>query len=34
MFDVAANAANRIVFSFPIHWFNLTPMLKAYLNEV
>lgn len=30
----AADAADRIVFLFPIHWFNLTPMLKAYLNEV
>lgn len=38
-FDVAAEqraveVADRIVFLFPIHWFNLTPMLKAYLNEV
>ena len=38
-FDVAAeqkavDAADRIVFLFPIHWFNLTPMLKAYLNAV
>lgn len=38
-FDIAAeqqasDAAERIVFLFPIHWFNLTPMLKAYLNEV
>jgi glutathione-regulated potassium-efflux system ancillary protein KefF len=38
-FDVAAEqgaaeAAERIVFLFPIHWFNLTPMLKAYLNQV
>jgi glutathione-regulated potassium-efflux system ancillary protein KefF len=38
-FDVAAEqkaaeAADRIVFLFPIHWFNLTPMLKAYLNQV
>lgn len=37
--DVAAEQAayegmDRIVFMFPIHWFNLTPMLKAYLNEV
>ncbi|WP_068713498.1 NAD(P)H-dependent oxidoreductase [Vibrio tritonius] len=37
--DVAAeqNACigmDRIVFMFPIHWFNLTPMLKAYLNQV
>ena len=30
----AAEAADRIVFLFPIHWFNLTPMLKAYLNQV
>lgn len=38
-FDIAAEqraheAADRIVYMFPIHWFNLTPMLKAYLNEV
>ncbi|MFM2479814.1 NAD(P)H-dependent oxidoreductase [Celerinatantimonas sp. YJH-8] len=38
-FDIAAEQAacedvDRIVFMFPIHWFNLTPMLKAYLNEV
>lgn len=38
-FDVAVEqrameAADRIVFLFPIHWFNMTPMLKAYLNEV
>lgn len=37
--DVAAEQAacagmERIVFMYPIHWFNLTPMLKAYLNEV
>lgn len=25
---------DRIVFLYPTHWFNLTPMLKAYLNEV
>lgn len=24
----------RLVLMFPIHWFNLTPMLKAYLNEI
>lgn len=30
----ACDAADRIVFLFPIHWFNLTPMLKAYMNEV
>lgn len=23
----------RIVFMFPTHWFNITPMMKAYLNE-
>lgn len=38
-FDVAAEQAayegmDRIIFLFPIHWFNLTPMLKAYLNAV
>jgi glutathione-regulated potassium-efflux system ancillary protein KefF len=38
-FDAAAEqraceAADRIVFLFPIHWFNLTPMLKAYMNQV
>lgn len=37
--DVASEQAayagmDRVVFMFPIHWFNLTPMLKAYLNEV
>jgi glutathione-regulated potassium-efflux system ancillary protein KefF len=32
--QAASDAADRIVFLFPIHWFNLTPMLKAYLNEV
>ena len=30
----AAEDADRLVFLFPIHWFNLTPMLKAYLNAV
>ncbi|UOK73293.1 NAD(P)H-dependent oxidoreductase [Ancylobacter polymorphus] len=25
---------DRLVLMFPIHWFNLTPMLKAYLNEI
>ncbi|MCA6954140.1 NAD(P)H-dependent oxidoreductase [Pectobacterium polaris] len=24
----------RIVFLFPTHWFNITPMMKAYLNDV
>ena len=38
-FDIATEQkaqeeADRIVFLFPIHWFNLTPMLKAYLNQV
>ena len=38
-FDIVAeqkahDQADRIVYLFPIHWFNLTPMLKAYLNEV
>lgn len=38
-FDMAAEqqamaAADRIFFLFPIHWFNITPMLKSYLNEV
>lgn len=38
-FDIAAEQAacedmDRIIFLFPIHWFNLTPMLKAYLNAV
>lgn len=38
-FDLAAEqkaqeSADRIVYLFPIHWFNLTPMLKAYLNIV
>ncbi|KQS71242.1 MdaB protein [Rhizobium sp. Leaf371] len=25
---------DRIVFLFPTHWFNITPMIKAYLNEI
>jgi len=38
-FDVAAEqkaheGVDRVVYLFPIHWFNLTPMLKAYLNTV
>lgn len=38
-FDVAAEQAacedkDRIVFLYPTHWFNLTPALKAWLNEV
>ncbi|MEK8028598.1 NAD(P)H-dependent oxidoreductase [Pseudaquabacterium rugosum] len=37
--DVAAEQAayagvERVICVFPIHWFNLTPMLKAYLNRV
>jgi glutathione-regulated potassium-efflux system ancillary protein KefF len=33
--EQAAHAGvGRVVFLFPIHWFNLTPMLKAYLNHV
>lgn len=32
--QTAAEAADRIVYLFPIHWFNLTPMLKAYMNKV
>lgn len=24
----------RIVFAFPTHWFNITPMMKAWLNDV
>ena len=38
-FDFAAEqkaheAADRIVYLYPTHWFNTTPMLKAYLNEI
>jgi glutathione-regulated potassium-efflux system ancillary protein KefF len=38
-FDVVAEqqaheAADRIVYLYPTHWFNTTPMLKAYLNQV
>jgi len=38
-FNVAAEqqahgGVDRVVYLFPIHWFNLTPMLKAYLNQV
>ncbi|EFO44495.1 flavodoxin family protein [Vibrio parahaemolyticus] len=25
---------DRIVFIFPTHWFNITPMMKAYMNDV
>lgn len=24
---------DRIVFMFPTHWFNITPMMKAYMND-
>lgn len=24
----------RMVLMFPIHWFNMTPMMKAYMNEI
>lgn len=27
-------AHDRIVFMFPTHWFNITPMMKAYMNDV
>lgn len=30
----AYEGMDRVIFMFPIHWFNLTPMLKAYMNEV
>jgi len=38
-FDIAAEqqvheAADRIVYLYPTHWFNTTPMLKAYLNQI
>jgi glutathione-regulated potassium-efflux system ancillary protein KefF len=38
-FDVATEqraheAADRVVYLYPTHWFNCTPMLKAYLNQV
>lgn len=38
-FDVTAEqqayeGVDRVVLLFPVHWFNVTPMLKAYLNEV
>lgn len=38
-FDIAAEqkaheGVDRIVYLFPLHWFNLTPMMKAYFNEV
>lgn len=38
-FDIAAeqkahDGVGRVVYLFPLHWFNLTPMMKAYFNEV
>ncbi|KEA49991.1 NAD(P)H dehydrogenase [Mangrovibacter sp. MFB070] len=30
----ACEEADRIVFMYPTHWFNLTPALKTWLNEV
>lgn len=38
-FDIAKEkevykGVDRVVFLFPIHWFNITPMIKSYLNEV
>lgn len=30
--QAACDSVDRIVFLYPTHWFNLTPMLKAYLN--
>lgn len=32
--QIAHEAADRVIYMFPIHWFNLTPMLKAYMNAV
>ena len=38
-FDVKAeqkahDGVDRVVYLFPLHWFNLTPMMKAYFNDV
>jgi glutathione-regulated potassium-efflux system ancillary protein KefF len=30
----AHEGVDRVVYIYPIHWFNLTPMLKAYFNSV
>ena len=30
----AHEGVDRVVYLFPLHWFNLTPMMKAYFNEV
>ncbi|MBM3073967.1 NAD(P)H-dependent oxidoreductase [Enterobacter sp. RHBSTW-00994] len=32
--QAAYEGVDRVVFIYPTHWFNLTPMLKGYLNEV
>jgi glutathione-regulated potassium-efflux system ancillary protein KefF len=32
--QAAYHGVDRVVFIYPTHWFNLTPMLKGYLNEV
>ena len=32
--QAACEDVERIVFMYPTHWFNLTPMLKEYLNVV
>lgn len=29
-----ASEHDRFVFIFPTHWFNITPMIKAYMNDV
>jgi glutathione-regulated potassium-efflux system ancillary protein KefF len=38
-FDIAAEQkahadADRIIYMYPTHWFNTTPTMKAYLNQV
>lgn len=30
----AYEGVDTVIYMYPIHWFNLTPMLKAYFNEV
>ncbi|MDR3431700.1 MAG: NAD(P)H-dependent oxidoreductase [Rouxiella aceris] len=30
--QAACEGIDRIIFMYPTHWFNLTPMLKTYLN--
>lgn len=32
--QAAHDEADRVIYMFPVHWFNLTPMLKAYMNSV